>query len=138
MGQDLWDIQYGTYKDSLLEHTVCPRSLGPFYIITYYKNGSRLLGHTVYCISVLMYVVCVLWKYIACILDAGKFKKNRSCLVSKIFYWVRQRKPFETYVTKTLHVVLILGPKVLYKRVCHSVTQSLTLFSFALYCVSRK
>ena len=28
--------------------TVCPRSLAPIYILTYFKNGSRLLGNTVY------------------------------------------------------------------------------------------
>ena len=26
--------------------TVCPRSLDPFYIVSYYVNGSRLLGRT--------------------------------------------------------------------------------------------
>ena len=27
--------------------TVCPRSSDPFYIVSYYKNGALLLGHTV-------------------------------------------------------------------------------------------
>ena len=27
--------------------TVCPESSDPFYIVTYYKNGSLLPGHTV-------------------------------------------------------------------------------------------
>ena len=29
-------------------HTVCPRSLGTFYIMIYTINGSRFLGHTVH------------------------------------------------------------------------------------------
>ena len=28
-------------------HTVFPRSVDPFYMETYYINGSRILGHTV-------------------------------------------------------------------------------------------
>ena len=29
------------------KHTACPGSSDPFYIVTYYINGSILLGHTV-------------------------------------------------------------------------------------------
>ena len=28
-------------------HTVCPRSSNPFYIVSYYINGSLILGHSV-------------------------------------------------------------------------------------------
>ena len=30
-----------------IDNTVCPRSFGPFYIVSYYLKKSRLLGHTV-------------------------------------------------------------------------------------------
>ena len=32
---------------ALVQHTACPRSLAPFYIVTYNRNGSQLLGDTV-------------------------------------------------------------------------------------------
>ena len=32
----------------ITSRTVCPRSLEPIYIVTYYTRWSRLLGHTVY------------------------------------------------------------------------------------------
>ena len=30
-----------------LGYTICPRSRDPYYIVTYYVKGSRLLGHRV-------------------------------------------------------------------------------------------
>ena len=27
--------------------TECPRSIATYYVVTYYKNGSRLLRHTI-------------------------------------------------------------------------------------------
>ena len=30
-----------------IHHSVCPGSSDPFYILTYYKKGSLLPGHTV-------------------------------------------------------------------------------------------
>ena len=37
--------------------TVCPRSLDPIYIVIYYINGSRLLGHKVQSITSSIYCV---------------------------------------------------------------------------------
>ena len=47
---NLNDECYINYTDkknkSVNSPTVCPRSSDPFYVVSYYKNGSLLPGHT--------------------------------------------------------------------------------------------
>ena len=46
-------------KSPLLDFTiitVCPRSSDPFYIVSYYKNGSLLLGHTVISVIYIFFI----------------------------------------------------------------------------------
>ena len=45
--QSIYWISKFNYQKFHIITTICPRSLGSFYMARYYMKGTRLLGHTV-------------------------------------------------------------------------------------------
>ena len=55
-GQDILGIQYENGQKKPRGHTICPRDLDPTYMVTYYIEGSRLLGQTIEYFSSLIHM----------------------------------------------------------------------------------